>query len=82
MNNTNWSTLSTAFTAIVTLITAGVVFGEMRGKLERNSEDIKQMQNDNRKISDQLTDIRLDVKEIRSKFDILVPTPTVARREP
>lgn len=75
MNSTNWAAVAAWISLACTAVTAGVVFGDMRGRVERNSSDIERMQADARQNADKLNDIRIDVREIKTTLRVLLPTP-------
>lgn len=72
---TNWTAIISGLSLLVTVGTAAVVFGEMKGQVRQNSEAIKQLQADNRNNATMLGQINERTVRIETTLQILVPMP-------
>ena len=68
-----WGAVLAWFPFVASLVTLGVVFGDVKGDVARNSAAIAELKSAQATSADKLTDIRLDVKDIKARFEILVP---------
>lgn len=73
-NRTNWGMVFNGITMLIAFFTAAIVFGEMRGQVNRNTTDIIQLKLDSRNTDEKLNDIRGDVRDIKARLEILLPT--------
>lgn len=73
-NGPSLNTLATWAAFILSIASLGATFGVVLGRVDQNTADITDLKRQQEIDSDKLTDIRLDVREIRSKFEVLVPT--------
>lgn len=78
---TNWSAVAAILSLVVTLFTAATVFGELRGQVQRNADDIKQMQADGRTSTATLGQIDVRTARIESKLEILLPSSALKQPE-
>jgi hypothetical protein len=77
----NWQAVGVILALLASIVNGAIFFGESRGQIERNTEDIRDMKSENRKMSDKLSDIQGDVKAIRSTLSVLFPDGSMKDRE-
>jgi hypothetical protein len=70
----NWTAVGVALSLIMSALTSAFVFGEMRGDIRHNKEDITQLQADGRTINAALSKIETSTARIEAKLEILLPT--------
>lgn len=70
----NLSTVISATSLMITVFVGAVVFGELRGKVKDNTEDIIEIKKDRGEDVKTLNQIQLDVREIKTTLRVLVPT--------
>lgn len=76
----NWAIIMSGFGLFLTLTNSAMVYGEQRGQIIELRDKVKQLETDNRDGASTMTDIRLDVKEIKSKLEFLVPSSSIPSR--
>lgn len=77
----SWGIVINGLTLLIALFTAAIVFGEMRGQVARNRDDIQQLQKDSRRTDEKLNDIRGDVRDIKARLEILLPSSAFQQQE-
>lgn len=79
--NINWTAVGVFLSFAISAITASFVFGEMRGDIRHNKEDITQLQADGRTITAALSKIETSTARIEARLEILLPTSMDRPRE-
>lgn len=77
----SWGTVAAWVALGASLVNGAIVFGELRGQVDRNTKDIAQVQAERRDNAATLAEIKDTVTVVRTKLEILLPTaPMEARR--
>lgn len=69
----NWTAAGVFLSFVISAITASFVFGEMRGDIRHNKEDIQQLQADGRTMTAALSRIEATTARIDGRLSVFFP---------
>lgn len=75
--NINWQALGVVVALLASIFSGSILFGEVRGQVERNTGDINQLKADGRASAKDLAEINEKLGRIETRMEILLPTSAV-----